>query len=190
MRPRCIIKVNIGLKVLAWCHKATNYHQSQCWSRLMSPYGITRPHWVNTWRPRQHGRHFADDTFKHTFLNENVRIPIKNSLKFVRKGPINNIPALAQIMAWRQSGDMQLPEPMVAKLPTHICVTRPQWINSQKTSYISPSQAKDKVEYSVLKHGQFSPKYSQETPPWLSSKGKLWGVMLYFAYIIVLDRFI
>ena len=31
------------------------------------------------------------------FLNENVWIPIKASLKFVPKGPINNIPALVQI---------------------------------------------------------------------------------------------
>ena len=37
-------------------------------------------------------RHFADDTFKRTFFNENVRISIKISLKFVPKGPINNIP--------------------------------------------------------------------------------------------------
>ena len=49
---------------------------------------------VNTLRPRQDGRHFADDTFKRIFLNENVRISIKISLKFVAKGPINNIPAL------------------------------------------------------------------------------------------------
>ena len=29
------------------------------------------------------GRHFADDIFKWIFLNENVWIPIKISLKFV-----------------------------------------------------------------------------------------------------------
>ena len=33
--------------------------------------------WLNTLRPRQHGCHFADDTFKRIFLNENVRISIK-----------------------------------------------------------------------------------------------------------------
>ena len=60
---------------------------------------------VNTLRPRQHGRRFAYDTFKRIFLNENVRISIMISLKFVPKGPINNIPALVQIMAWRRSGD-------------------------------------------------------------------------------------
>ena len=67
----------------------------------------------NTLRPRQHGRHFADDTFIGIFLNENVRISIKISLKFVPKGPINNIAALVQIMAWRRTGNKPLSEPMV-----------------------------------------------------------------------------
>ena len=51
---------------------------------------------------------------------------IKFSLKFVPKGPINNIPALVQIMAWRRPGDKPLPEPTLVSLLTHICVTRPQ----------------------------------------------------------------
>ena len=67
----------------------------------------------NTLRPRQNGRHFADDIFKYIFLNENVWIIIKISLKFVPKGPINNIPELVQIMAWRQLGDKPLSEPVV-----------------------------------------------------------------------------
>ena len=36
-------------------------------------------------------------------------------------------------MAWRQPGGKPLSEPMMARLPTHICVTcvtRPQWVNS------------------------------------------------------------
>ena len=65
---------------------------------------------INTVRPRQNSRRFADDTFKRIFLNENVRFSIKISLKFVPKGPINNNPALVQIMAWRQSGDKTLSE--------------------------------------------------------------------------------
>ena len=84
----------------------------------------------NTLRPRQKGRHFADDIFKWIFLNENVWIPIKISLKFVPQGPINNILALVQIMAWRRPGDKPLSGPMMVRLPTHICVTRPQWVNS------------------------------------------------------------
>ena len=84
---------------------------------------------VNTLRPRQHGRHFADDTFKRIFLNENVIISIKILLMFVIKDPINNIPALVQIMAWRRPGDKPLSKPMLVFVPTHICVTRPQWVN-------------------------------------------------------------
>ena len=82
---------------------------------------------INTLRPRQNGRHFADDIFKCIFLNENVWMPVKISLKYVPKGPINNIPALVQIMAWRRSGEKPLFKPMMVGLPTHICVTQPQW---------------------------------------------------------------
>ena len=51
------------------------------------------------------------------------------SLKSVFEGPMNNIPASVQIMAWRRPGDKQLSEPMMVRLPTHMRVTRPQPIN-------------------------------------------------------------
>ena len=80
----------------------------------------------NTLRPRQDGRHIPGDIFKCIFLNENVSISIKISLKFDPKGPINIIPALVQIMAWRRPGDKPLSEPMMVSSLTHICVSRPQ----------------------------------------------------------------
>ena len=83
----------------------------------------------NKLRPRQNGRHFPDDIFKYILLNENVWILLKISLKFVPKGPIDNISSLIQIMAWRRWGDKPLSEAMVFSLLTHICVTRPQWVN-------------------------------------------------------------
>ena len=85
----------------------------------------------NTLRPRQNGRRFADDIFKRIFLNENVSILIKISLNFIPKGPINNIPALVQIMAWHRPGDKPLSEPMMVNLLTHICVSRPQWVKER-----------------------------------------------------------
>ena len=39
--------------------------------------------------------------------------------------PINNIPALVQIMARRWTGDKPLSEPMMVSLLTHVCVIRP-----------------------------------------------------------------
>ena len=55
----------------------------------------------------------ADDNFKCISLNENYRIPIYISLKFFPKGPIDNKPALVQVMAWRRTGDKPLPELML-----------------------------------------------------------------------------
>ena len=76
--------------------------------------------------------------FKCIFLNEHVWIPNKISLKIVPKGPINNNAALVQVMAWRRLGDKPLSEPMMLRLPTHICVTRPQWVKERFDSTRTP----------------------------------------------------
>ena len=135
------------------CLMAPSHYLNQCWLRILviHPFTISEKmhqnnckiqhifqrilctpaqgQWVNTLRPRQNGRHFADDIFKCIFLNVNVWMPIKISLKLFPQGPINNIPALVQIMAWRRPGDKPLSGPMRVRLPTRICVTRPQWVN-------------------------------------------------------------
>ena len=51
-------------------------------------------------------------------------------MNFVPKEPINHIPALVWIMAWRRPGDMPLSEPIMVRIPMHICVTRSQAVNS------------------------------------------------------------
>ena len=35
------------IQVMAWCLQATSHYLSQCWPRSLSPYGVTRPQWVN-----------------------------------------------------------------------------------------------------------------------------------------------
>ena len=96
------------------------------WSRVV---------WLNTLWPRQNGSHFPDEINKLIFLNESVWISIKISLKFVPRDPINNIPALVQIMAWRRPGDKPLPEPMMVSLLTHVCITRPQLVKDRKARH-------------------------------------------------------
>ena len=148
------------VQIMAWWHQATYYcctwisDAHYLWHRVILLSHKELTHWLwgdvaecaylkeklgidslNTLRPRQDGRHFAGDTFKCIFLNENVRISIKISLKFVAKGPINNIQALLQIMAWRRPGDKPLSEPMLVFIPTHICVTRPQWVKYPNKYY-------------------------------------------------------
>ena len=104
------------------------------WEIIQTLHPWDNKPWLNPLKLRQNGRHFANDTLNRICMNENVRILIKISLKFAPKGSINNIPALVQIMAWRRPGDKPLSKPMMVSLLTHICVTRPQWVND--VSYV------------------------------------------------------
>ena len=82
---------------------------------------------INTLRPRQNGRRF-ENTFSNVFSWMKKCI-FFISLKFVHKGPLNNIPAFIQMMAWCLSGGKPLSEPMMVSLLTHVCVTFPLWVN-------------------------------------------------------------
>ena len=105
-----------------------DWHWS-CYKPLSEPMLVYLTDTLNTLRLRRNGRQFADDMFKCIFLIENVWIPIEISLKFVPKGSIVNNPALFQIMAWRRPGDKPLSETIMVSSLTHICVTRPHWVN-------------------------------------------------------------
>ena len=113
--------INITDCALIWCWISTNYVNKALIKCSFHAY-------FNILRPRQNGRHFPYDIFKCIFVNGNVWISIRISMKFVPKGPINNIPALVQIMAWRRPGDKPSSEPVMISLLAHICVTRPQSI--------------------------------------------------------------
>ena len=54
------------------------------------------------------------------------------SLKYVPKGPINNIPALVKKMAWQRPGDKPLSEPMMVNLLTHKHFTWPHVMKFSK----------------------------------------------------------
>ena len=49
----------------------------------------------------------------NAFLNENIWISNKISLKYVPWGLIDNMSALVQTMAWHRPGDKPLSEPML-----------------------------------------------------------------------------
>ena len=68
----------------------------------------------------------ADDILKCILLNENDRIQIKISLKFVPMSPIDNKPALVQVMSKRRIGPKPLPK--LIDLLTPISSTREKWV--------------------------------------------------------------
>ena len=54
------------VQVMAWCCQATSHYLSQCWPRSLSPYGVTRPQWVNKncWRYQ---------SLKHVWISHHLR---------------------------------------------------------------------------------------------------------------------
>ena len=62
---------------------------------------------------------------------------INISMNYVLTGPINNIPALVQIMEWRWLGGKPLSEPMMVSLLMQICVTQPLWVEHRLHSFVS-----------------------------------------------------
>ena len=78
--------------------------------RMMCYYEIQL---ISTLRRRQNGRHFEDDILKCIFLNENIWILNKISLKIVPQGTINS---------------KALIELKVTYLLMHICITWHQWV--------------------------------------------------------------
>ena len=119
----------VSMNEHGWHISCTKVHLNQVWPWPKKEHSFKSVKGLNSLRPRQMAAILADDIFKWIFLNENVIISIEISLKSVSKGPINNIPALVQIMAWRRPGDKPLSGSMMVRLPTHICVTRPQWVH-------------------------------------------------------------
>ena len=126
LSSRCVIRYSLILqsRSIPWSSKLASWLKPNFSSLVTDRLSM-----FNTLRPRRNAQHFADDIFKRIFFNENVWVSFKISLKFVPKGPINNITALVRILAWRGSGDKPLSVPMMANFPTHICATRPQWVN-------------------------------------------------------------
>ena len=110
---KCLLH-KIGQKAQCWASIKSSCRQHRFDCMLVSGLGKFTQwvyNWLNTLRPKQNACHFPENIFRCIFLNENVWISI--SLKFVPKCPINNIPALFQIMTWHWPGDKPLSEPML-----------------------------------------------------------------------------
>ena len=70
----------------------------------------------NTLRPRHNVHHFADDTLKPIFVNENIRILIEISLKFVPEVPSHYLNQWWSVY-WRIYASLGLNElPIIASL--------------------------------------------------------------------------
>ena len=56
-----------------------------------------------------------------------MKMKIQISVKLVPKSPIDNKSALVQVMAWRQTGDKPIPEPMMTHYTDTYMQHRERW---------------------------------------------------------------
>ena len=122
----CTYMCIIGLTVVSSVSKPMVWSLHECFIIVLTHWG------------RDKMAAISQTTLSNAFSWMKI-FSIKISLKFVPKGPINNIPTLVQIMTWRRPGDKPLSEPMMVSLMTHICVTRPQRVNISRWIHCSSS---------------------------------------------------
>ena len=121
--PRTIHKMNdlYHLRSCIWILGSCVFTLNLSWGLW-----VVRTHWG---RDKIAANFLA--TISNAFSWMKIRIfrLIKIPLKFVPKAPINNIPALFQVMARRRPGYKPLSEPIMACFLPQICVIRPQGVN-------------------------------------------------------------
>ena len=85
------------------------------WPSLFSRYSLnSSPH-------EQNGCHFGNYISIYFFVNGTFCISINISRNFFPQGPINNIPRLVRMMAWRRIADKPLSEPILTQF-TDACI--------------------------------------------------------------------
>ena len=118
--------------VFDWCYDSLSYryYWFHVWSWVANNGNHTEHIEAETTCPP-----FCRQPFPTHVLEWNIWISIAILLKLVPKCPINNIPALVEIIAWRRPGDKLLSGPVMVSLLTHICVARPRWVESVSTYF-------------------------------------------------------
>ena len=124
-------------------------------------------HQLNTLRPRQNGRHFADD-FSNAFPWIKVyEFWLKCHWSLILRVLLTIFhAALVQIMAWRRPGGKPLSEAMIFRLLTHLCVTRPQWFKLSSLIHINVVYMRRHCN--AVTENPFTNKIYPDSWPWFS----------------------
>ena len=85
----------------------------------------------NTLRQKQNGRHFLDD-FSNAFSWKKI-YEFQLRFNFFRSLclRVQLLTFRHRLRQWLGAGDRPLSGPMLVSLPTHICITRLQWVNKR-----------------------------------------------------------
>ena len=108
------------VQVMAWCRQAASHYLGQCWPRSQSPYGVTRPQWVNSLAPGIFKWNFVEIILKIISVIHGWGISFEIALRWM---PLD-------IYSWEvniglgnglvPSGNKPLPEPMLTQISVAI----------------------------------------------------------------------
>ena len=119
--------------------------------------------WINSSPPGQNGRLYTDNIFRCFFVHRKFCIWLQISLKFVPKGPMNNISGADQ--ATSHYLNQRRPSSL-----THICGTRGRWVKNdgviQLTTHVSKAYKSIYLKHISVKVTRYSPSYSLKRHWW------------------------
>ena len=96
------------VQVMAWCREAASHYLSQCWPISMSPYGFTRPQWLNSLYAGKCGNNFKSENSEHMLGIKFMSTSCEIACKWMSH---NTIDEKSTLMAWTDS--KPLLEPML-----------------------------------------------------------------------------
>ena len=103
------------VQVMALCREAMSHYLSQCRPRSLTPYGVTRPQWLNSLASGTCGNDFKSIIFKLIVQNSSLgthwnKMTFADSIFSVTHSFQNQIsfkPVKVHIMKWYQTGKSQ-----------------------------------------------------------------------------------
>ena len=138
------------------------------------------------------------EIFKHIFLNEEVWILIRISLRFVPNGVIDNNQALVYIMAWRRIGDKPFLKQCWPDSLTHIWGTRGRWLwcvmyltvvfHKHPYHRCPKNENHYLMQQDHIYHAALSLEISSETMSMLCCMSLQWGLISVFFSLVYVTR--
>ena len=95
-----LVKLHCGACLGSQVNMGSSHYLSQYWPRSMSPYGITRPQWVNSLAPGRCGSNIKSIIFKLVKQNSNLPTCCEITLRRMPKNLTNDWTTLVQVMVW------------------------------------------------------------------------------------------
>ena len=113
---------------MAWCRQATSDYLSQCCPRSQSPYGITRPQWVNSLSPVKFEWNFRYVILKQILLIDDWIICCEIAQIWMSLDFTDDQSILVQVMAWCHQATSHYLSQCWPRSLSPYGITRPQWV--------------------------------------------------------------